>query len=141
MKRDIVKEKFILCQKSVDATKDDLSIVQDLLDSIDQNNTDIITCVGMAANMIGKLKRIMVVKDDNNKNIVIINPKVLKYTGKSYQIEEGCLCHEGVRLTTRYEKLKIEYRDQNFNLRIKTFSGLTAQTIQHEMDHFEGKLI
>ena len=137
MIKEIVKDQFILSQKSISATQEDLSIVEDLLDTIKAYNHH---CVGMAANMIGELKRIMVVNDEG-KYLVVINPIILKQSGQYYHVEEGCLCHEGIRTTQRYEKIKIEFVDENMKKKIKTFSGFTAQIIQHEMDHFEGILI
>ena len=97
-------------------------------------------CVGMAANMIGYLKTMMVVLDEN-KYLILINPVILKTSGKTYQTEEGCLSLQGVRKTQRYESIKVSYLDQDFKKKIKTFKGYTAQIIQHELDHFEGKII
>ena len=94
----------------------------------------------MAANMIGYLKTMMVVLDEN-KYLILINPVILKTSGKTYQTEEGCLSLQGVRKTQRYESIKVSYLDQNFKKKIKTFKGYTAQIIQHELDHFEGKII
>ena len=97
-------------------------------------------CVGMAANMIGYLKTMMVVLDEN-KYLILINPVILKINGRTYQTEEGCLSLQGVRKTQRYESIKVSYLDQNFKKKIRTFKGYTAQIIQHELDHFEGKII
>ena len=94
----------------------------------------------MAANMIGYLKTMMFVLDEN-KYLILINPVILKTSGKTYQIEEGCLSLQGVRKTQRYESIKVSYLDQDFKKKIKTFKGYTAQIIQHELDHFEGKII
>lgn len=94
----------------------------------------------MAANMIGANKRIIVV-NDNNKYIIMINPEILKFSGKLYETEEGCLSHIEVKKTKRYEKIKVSYFDENFKKKIKTYQGFTAQIIQHEIDHCNGILI
>lgn len=137
MIKDIIKDQFILSQKSKPATQEDLYIVDDLLDTIKAHEKQ---CVGMAANMIGYFKRIMVVNNEGDY-LVLINPVVFKYMGQYTEKQEGCLCHEETKSVKRYEKMKVEYYDIHFKKRIKTFSGLTAQIIQHEMDHFEGILI
>ena len=91
-------------------------------------------------NMIGERKRIIVVKD-NQKYLVMINPQIIKTSSQSYETQEGCLSRQGTKKTKRYEKIKVEYRDQDFKIKIKTFQGFTAQIIQHEIDHCEGILI
>lgn len=136
MIKDIVKDQFILSQKSIKATKDDLDIVQDLLDTLDAQST----CIGIAANMIGKLKRIIVVKD-GEKNLVMINPEIIKRSNHYYLTEESCLCYEESHSVKRYESIKVKYEDLNFKPKIKTYQGLTAQIIQHEIDHCNGVLI
>lgn len=137
MIREIVTDHFLLSGKSVDATKDDLYIVQDLKDTIHSRQE---YCVGMAANMINERKRIIIVMD-GNKELVMINPVIMKTSGRYYETEEACLCHEGTKKTKRYEKIKVQYYDENFKLKIKTFSEFTAQVIQHEIDHCNGVLI
>ncbi len=137
MIREIVKDHFILSQKCDKATREDQDIITDLLDTINAHKE---TCVGMAANMIGERKRIIVVKD-NQKYLVMINPQIIKTSSQSYETQEGCLSHQGTKKTKRYEKIKVEYRDQDFKIKIKTFQGFTAQIIQHEIDHCEGILI
>ena len=94
----------------------------------------------MAANMIGYQKTMMVVLDEDDY-LILINPVILKTSNKTYIAEEGCLSLQGVRKTQRYESIKISYLDINFKKKIKTFKGYTAQIIQHELDHFEGKII
>ena len=94
----------------------------------------------MAANMIGVNKNIIVV-NDNGKYLVMINPIVLKTSGRLYETEEGCLSHQGVKKTKRYEKIKIAYFDERFKKKIKTFQDYLAQIIQHEIDHCQGILI
>lgn len=137
MIREIVTDQFILSQKSVLATKDDLSIVQDLLDTIKAHETH---CVGMAANMIGVNKKIIVI-NDNGRYLVMINPEIIRIMGQSYETEEGCLSHSGTRKTKRYEKIKVAFYDENFKKKIKTFNSYSAQIIQHEIDHCNGILI
>ena len=137
MIRERVTDQFSLSQKSILATPEDLPVVQDLLDTIKAHEQE---CVGMAANMIGVNKNIIVV-NDNGKYLVMINPIVLKTSGRLYETEEGCLSHQGVKKTKRYEKIKIAYFDESFKKKIKTFQDYLAQIIQHEIDHCQGILI
>ena len=137
MIREIVTDQFSLSQKSILATPEDLPVVQDLLDTIKAHEQE---CVGMAANMIGVNKNIIVV-NDNGKYLVMINPIVLKTSGRLYETEAGCLSHQGVKKTKRYEKIKIAYFDERFKKKIKTFQDYLAQIIQHEIDHCQGILI
>lgn len=137
MIREIVTDQFSLSQKSILATPKDLPVIQDLLDTIKAHEQE---CVGMAANMIGVNKNIIVV-NDNGKYLVMINPMVLKTSGRLYETEEGCLSHQGFKKTKRYEKIKIAYFDENFKKKIKTFQDYLAQIIQHEIDHCQGILI
>ncbi|RHM60228.1 peptide deformylase [Coprobacillus sp. AF33-1AC] len=136
MIKEIVKDNFILSQVCQDATKEDLYIVDDLLDTIKFHQTH---CVGMAANMIGYLKNIIVVENQNGY-LILINPVIEKETG-TYQCEESCLSHTGTKQTQRYHKIKVSYLDVQFKKRIKTFERFTAQIIQHEIDHCKGILI
>ena len=137
MIRDIVTDQFILSQKSVEATLDDMAIVQDLRDTLVAHEDH---CVGMAANMIGYHKRIIIVKN-NNDHLVMINPIILKTSGRYYDTHEGCLSHIGEKAVKRYEKIKVEYKDIHFKVKIKTFEGYVAQIIQHEIDLCQGILI
>lgn len=137
MIKDIVKDQFILSQKSIEATKNDLAVVQDLIDTFDAHQE---RCVGMAANMIGIHKRIIIVRD-GQQNLIMINPVIIKAAGGYYETYEGCLSHDGEKKAHRYEKIKVEYRDIDFKVKIKTFHGYIAQIIQHEIDHCEGILI
>ena len=136
MIKEIVKDVIFLSQKSVDATKDDISVVDDLVDTLNANLEE---CVGMAANMIGVKKRILVFSEGDSI-IPMINPVILK-KDKSYEAEECCLSLIGARKTTRYETIEVEYYDRDFNKHKEVFSGFTAQIIQHEIDHFEGIII
>lgn len=137
MIKEIVKDHFFLSQKAKEATKEDLYIVQDLKDTILFHQEH---CVGMAANMIGYNKSILIFQE-GKKYTIMINPKVLKYSDSYFDSEEGCLSLEGVRPVRRYHKMKVQFLDENMEVKIKTYEGFTAQIIQHEMDHFEGKII
>ncbi|MDK0862248.1 peptide deformylase [Clostridium perfringens] len=135
MIRPIVKDVLFLGQKSELATKEDIGIIDDLVDTL----RAIECCVGMAANMIGVKKRILVFSI-GNIIVPMVNPVILKKE-KSYETEESCLSLTGFRKTTRYEIIEVEYLDRNFKKHKETFSGFTAQIIQHEVDHFEGIII
>ena len=137
MVRELVHDPFLLARKSAPATKDDLEIAQDLLDTLLAHRE---SCVGMAANMIGQLKRIIVF-DNGGVPTLMFNPEILKATGE-YEAEEGCLSLlGGPRKTKRYQKIKVQYQTENFQTRLKSFEGWTAQIIQHEIDHCNGILI
>lgn len=136
MIKPIVKDVFFLSQKSDPATKQDLSVGQDLQDTLAANRE---RCVGMAANMIGELKRIIIV-NIGFMNLVMYNPVLLK-KDTPYETEEGCLSLEGVRKTTRYQNIEVEYLDGSWKKHRQKFSGLTAQIILHEMNHLDGILI
>lgn len=137
MIKKIIKDEFFLKQKSKECTKEDTYIAQELLETIQAYKAQ---CVGMAANMIGYQKTMMVVLDEDDY-LILINPVILKTSNKTYIVEERCLSLQGVRKTQRYESIKVSYLDINFKKKIKTFKGYTAQIIQHELDHFEGKII
>lgn len=132
----IVKDPVFLAQKSAVATKEDLSIAQDLLDTFRANRTG---CVGMAANMIGAAKRIIVFENGGSDE-VMFNPEIIKASDR-YKTEEGCLSLEGVRTVLRWNSIKVRYQNEEFQTRIKTFTGWTAQIIQHEIDHCNGILV
>lgn len=136
MIRPIMKDQFFLSRKSQPATKEDLPIAQDLIDTLLAHRQE---CVGMAANMIGVLKRIIIF-DNNGTATVMFNPEI---TAKSspYETEEGCLSLQGKRNTTRYSTIKVRYQDLSFRSKVSSFSGWTAQIIQHEIDHCDGILI
>jgi len=137
MIKEIVTDHFLLSQKAKEATKEDLYIVQDLKETLLYHKQ---RCVGMAANMIGYNKRILIFQEGSSYSIMI-NPIVLKHSDTYYDCEEGCLSLNGVRPCRRYHKIKVQYLDEHFKVKIKTYEGFTAQIIQHEMDHFEGKII
>ena len=137
MVRELVHDPFLLARKSAPATKDDLEIAQDLLDTLLAHRE---TCVGMAANMIGQCKRIIVF-DNGGVPTLMFNPEIIKASGE-YEAEEGCLSLlGGPRKTKRYQKIKVQYQTGNFQTRLKSFEGWTAQIIQHEIDHCNGILI
>ena len=137
MVREVIHDPLFLSGKSEKATKEDLQIAQDLLDTLIANRAG---CVGMAANMIGVRKRIIAF-DDNGKYIVMFNPEILKCSGE-YDTEEGCLSLLGEpRPCKRYRSIKVRYQNEKFQLLTKTFIGFTAQIIQHEIDHCNGILI
>ena len=137
MIREIVSDQFRLSQKSLPATKEDLPVVQDLLDTIIAHATG---CVGMAANMIGINKNIIIVNDDGNY-LVMLNPEIIKTMGRLYETEEGCLSLLGVRKTTRYKDIEVEFLDAGFKKQRQKYSGWIAQIIQHEVDHCDGIVI
>ena len=136
MEKSIVRDAFFLNQKSAEAAKADLPIVQDLEDTLKANRE---RCVGMAANMIGYRKNIIIVAT-GFADIVMINPLI---TDKSepYETEEGCLSLPGTRKTTRYRNITVSYQDKKFVKHTQDFSGYIAQIIQHECDHLAGILI
>ena len=136
MIREIMKDEAFLAQKAEPATQDDLPVAQDLLDTLEANKE---RCVGMAANMIGINKRIIVF-DNDGTYMVMFNPEIIKRSGP-YQAEEGCLSLEGVRPAKRWKSIKVLYQNEKFQERFKTFTGWTAQIIQHEVDHCEGIII
>ena len=136
MIKPIMKDPIFLAQKSIPATKEDLEIAQDLRDTLEANKDG---CVGMAANMIGVLKRIIIF-DDNGKASVMFNPEIIKYS-QPYETEEGCLSLTGTRKTKRYKTIKVQYQNEEFQTRLKTYTDWTAQIIQHEIDHCNGILI
>ena len=136
MIRPIMKDPLFLGVKSQPAGAEDASVAQDLLDTLAAHRDG---CVGMAANMIGVRKRVIVF-DNDGTDMVMFNPEILKGEGV-YETEEGCLSLPGFRKTKRFHKIKVRYQNAVMQTRIKTFTGWTAQIIQHEIDHCEGILI
>ncbi len=136
MVQPIMKDVFFLNQKSEPATKADQQVIQDLLDTLKANEAG---CVGMAANMIGVKKRIIAV-NMGFVNVAMINPVITKKS-EAYETEEGCLSLVGVRKTTRYQEIEVEYMDVNWKKQKQKYSGWIAQIIQHECDHLEGVVI
>lgn len=136
MIRSIVHDPFFLAQKSEPATAADKDVIIDLLDTLRANLDG---CVGMAANMIGVKKRIIVFCK-GSRQMVMVNPQITASFGE-YETEEGCLSLTGLRKTKRYRKINVTYLDQNFRTHTGIYDGYTAQIIQHEIDHCEGILI
>lgn len=136
MIRPIVKDILFLGQKSEPATKADIAVIDDLTDTLRAN---LEACVGMAANMIGVKKRILVFSI-GNIIVPMVNPVILKKEN-CYDTEESCLSLTGFRKTKRYEKIEVDYLDRDFKKHKQVFTGFTAQIIQHEVDHFEGIII
>ena len=135
MVREIMRDEAFLSQKAEPATLEDLPVAQDLLDTLAAHNG----CVGMAANMIGVCKRIIAF-DNKGKYMVMFNPEIIKKSGP-YEAEEGCLSLTGTRKARRWQSIKVQYQNEQFQTRFKTFTGWTAQIIQHEVDHCEGIII
>lgn len=136
MIKPIMRDVFFLNQKSEPATKADIQVAVDLLDTLKAHENG---CVGMAANMIG-IKKCIIAVNMGFLNVAMLNPKIVKKSGK-YETEEGCLSLEGVRKCIRYQEIEVEYQDMNFKKQRQKYSGWTAQIIQHECDHLEGIII
>ncbi len=136
MVKEIMRDPFFLAQKSVPASKDDLQVGQDLMDTLKAHREG---CVGMAANMIGVKKNIIIV-NMGLVDVVMFNPVIVAKSGP-YQTEEGCLSLVGVRKTTRYQDIEVEYYDFAWKKQRQKLSGWTAQIAQHEIDHCNGIVI
>mgnify|MGYP000756172212 CR=1 FL=1 len=136
MVREICKDEAFLALKAEPATTNDLGVAQDLLDTLVAHKDG---CVGMAANMIGVNKRIIAF-DNEGSYLVMLNPEIVKRSGP-YEAEEGCLSLSGTRRARRWESIKVRWQNEKFQERIKTFTGWTAEIIQHEIDHCEGIII
>ena len=136
MIRDICKDEAFLARPAESATADDLGTARDLLDTLVAHKAG---CVGMAANMIGVNKRIIAF-DNTGTYLVMFNPVIVRCSGP-YEAEEGCLSLSGTRRARRWRSIKVRWQNERFQERCKTFTGWTAQIIQHELDHCEGILI
>ena len=136
MVREIMKDVAFLSQKAEAATPEDLPIAADLLETLQAHQAG---CVGMAANMIGVNKRIIAF-DNEGKYMLMFNPDIIKRS-EPYEAEEGCLSLTGTRRTKRWKSIKVQYQNEKFQTRCNTFTGWTAQIIQHEIDHCEGIII
>lgn len=136
MIQEICKDEKFLAQKAEQATPDDIQTATDLLETLEAHKDG---CVGMAANMIGAAKRIIAVEDEDGY-LVMFNPVILKKSGP-YETEEGCLSLTGTRKTKRFQTIKVQWQNEKFQTRIKTFTGWTAEILQHEIDHCDGVLI
>ena len=137
MIRPIVTDAMLLARKSTPATKTDLPVVTDLMDTVRAHRD---SCVGMAANMIGVTKRIIVIQI-GELCLPMLNPVIRRKFGEVYEAEEGCLSHTGVKKTKRYSSIEVEYQDTHFRKQKQVFTDFTAQVIQHEVDHCDGILI
>ena len=138
MIQPIMKDVIFLAQKSVPAVncEEDIQVARDLLETLEAHKEG---CVGMAANMIGVSKRIIAF-DNEGTYMVMFNPEIVKNSDR-YETEEGCLSLTGTRKTKRWKSIKVQYQNEQFQTRFKTFTGWTAQIIQHEIDHCNGVLI
>ena len=136
MIREICKDEAFLSQAAEAATQDDVQTASDLLETLEYHKSG---CVGMAANMIGVNKRIIAF-DNGGSYMVMFNPEIIKKS-EPYTAEEGCLSLSGTRRTTRWRSIKVRWQNERFQERIKTFTGWTAQIIQHEVDHCNGIII
>lgn len=136
MIREICKDEAFLAQKAEPATAEDLPLAQELLETLIAHRDG---CVGMAANMIGVNKRIIAFENDGGY-MIMFNPIIVKQSG-AYEAEEGCLSLSGTRRTRRYKTIKVQWQNEAFQTRLKTFTGWTAEIIQHEIDHCEGVII
>lgn len=136
MVREIMKDEAFLAETSEKATAEDAEIARDLLETLEAHKAG---CVGMAANMIGVRKRIIVF-DNEGSYMVMFNPEIVKKSG-AYEAEEGCLSLTGTRKTRRWQSIKVQYQNEKMQIRLKTFTGWTAQIIQHEIDHCNGIII
>ena len=136
MVREICKDEVFLAQKAEPAAADDLSTAQDLLETLIAHKDG---CVGMAANMIGVNKRIIAFENDGSY-MVMFNPIIVRQSG-AYEAEEGCLSLEGTRKTKRFQTIKVQWQNEKLQTRLKTFTGWTAEILQHEIDHCEGIII
>lgn len=136
MIREICKDEVFLAQKAELATIEDLPVAADLLDTLKHHREG---CVGMAANMIGVNKRIIAF-DDEGTYMVMFNPEIVKKSGP-YDTQEGCLSLVGLRPARRFQSIKVRWQNEKFQERLRTFTGWTAQIIQHEIDHCEGIII
>ena len=137
MVKELVHDPLLLARKSQPASREDMQVVQDLMDTFAAHRE---TCVGMAANMIGEFRNIIIF-DNEDAPMVMLNPEIIRQEGP-YATKEGCLSLlGGPRETVRYQKIKVRYETTEFQVRLKTFTGWTAEIIQHEIDHCRGVLI
>ena len=136
MVREICTDEMFLAQRAEPGTAEDLPTADDLLDTLAAHKDG---CVGMAANMIGVNKRIIAF-DNDGAYMVMFNPEIIKKSGP-YEAQESCLSLSGTRKAKRWKSLKVRWENRNFQVRVKTFTGWTAQIIQHEIDHCEGFII
>lgn len=134
--RDIVRDPIFLARRSTPAGAEDLDLARDLLDTLKAHREE---CVGMAANMIGVSRRIIVFAC-GGEYMTMLNPEIIRFSDL-FEAEEGCLSLSGIRKAKRYRSIKVRYQNERLQVRLRTFTGWTAQIIQHELDHLEGILI
>lgn len=137
MIKNIIHDEDFLKQPSAPATKEDIPTARDLIDTLAFHKRH---CVGMAANMIGVLKNIIVI-NTGTETVAMLNPEITKTSAKRYKTEEGCLSLNGERETERFESIEVKYRDLEWKKQKQKFSGFPAQIVQHEIDHCKGILI
>lgn len=141
MIKELIHDPIFLSLPSIEATKEDLNVANDLLETLIYHKN---TCVGMAANMIGVNKRIIAFLDNSGKKeiyTVMFNPEIIDKSGQ-YETEESCLSLlGGPRRCVRYDRIKVKYQTKDLQIRFKTYTGWTAEIIQHEVDHCNGVLI
>jgi peptide deformylase len=137
MVKEIMKDMLFLSQKAETATKEDIAIAQDLLDTLADHREH---CVGMAANMIGERKAIIAIAEGEILT-AMLNPVLVKKSPRTYKATEGCLSIPGEREVERHEWVEVKYRDLNWNKEKRKFTGFEAEILQHELDHLEGKLV
>lgn len=136
MVRDIMTDETFLAMKCAEATPEDEQVAQDLLDTFEEHSEE---CVGLAANMIGVLKRIIVF-DNNGKTVLMYNPVIVS-KAVPYKTQEGCLSLEGMREVKRFTRIRVKFQDKDFNWQTKAYRDWTAQIIQHEVDHCNGIVV
>lgn len=137
MIRNIMKDLLFLGQKAEKATKEDVPIAKDLLDTLSAHREH---CVGMAANMIGERKAVIAIAE-GSRFIAMLNPEVVKKSSRTYKTTEGCLSIPGEREVERYDWIEVKYRDLDWHKEKRKFTGFEAEIVQHELDHLEGKLV
>lgn len=137
MRRELMRMRFFLARPSEPAGPGDLDVAEDLADTLEAHR---LTCVGMAANMIGQLKRIIAVIDEDGSILVMLNPRI-EWGKGAYETEEGCLSLDGVRPCRRHRRIKVGWQDLDMRPHERIFEGGVAQAIQHECDHLDGILI
>lgn len=136
MEKPIVRDVFFLSRKSTPVTADDLACVQDLIDTFNAHRHH---CAGMAANMIGCAKRVIIAAGDK-MTLLMLNP-VITAKKQPYETSEGCLSLDGQRKTTRYREITVTWQDLSFHRHTHKYTGFTAQVLQHEIDHLDGIII
>ncbi|MCR5761676.1 MAG: peptide deformylase [Sphaerochaetaceae bacterium] len=138
MVREIMHDEKFLSVPSTDCTEEDKFLYDDLMDTLKEYSN---RCVGMAANMIGFQKNAIIFREEDGSYTVMFNPQIVSTSEESYTTEEGCLSLEGQRKTRRYKSIEVMFLNKNFRQKIRTLEGFTAQIVQHEIDHTQGRLI